>query len=185
MLKKLRRGSEEALAWFIRQYTPYVSTIVYHVIGQTMPAADVEEVTADVFVALWHHAGEIRKDAVKSWLGTVARNTARNKLRQAGQELPLEDDILLTDGATPETEAERQEQLRAVRQAVLAMEQPDREIFLRHYYYCQRVSVIAQEMSMTESAVKSRLARGREKLRLALWDNMTEKEAPNEANEYF
>ena len=168
MIRKLRCGSEEALAWFIRQYTPYVGAVVYRIIGASMSPADVEEVTADVFAALWNHAGDLRTQQVKGWLGSVARNTAKNKLREAGQELPLEDDVLLTDGVTPETEIERREQLLAVRQAVLAMEEPDREIFLRHYYYYQTVERIAEEMALNSSTVKSRLHRGREKLRLTL-----------------
>ena len=47
-------------------------------------AADAEEVAADVFAALWKHAENIKPSSLKSWLGTVARNTAKNKLRAAG-----------------------------------------------------------------------------------------------------
>ncbi len=32
---------------------------------------------------------------------------------------------------------DQEEQDRRVREAVLSMMQPDQEIFLRHYYYCQ------------------------------------------------
>jgi RNA polymerase sigma-70 factor (ECF subfamily) len=45
------------------------------------------------------------------------------------------------------------------------MTQPDQEIFLRHYYYCQSVAVIAEKMKMNPSTIKTRLKRGREKLR--------------------
>ena len=42
---------------------------------------------------------------------------------------------------------------------------PDREIFLRYYYYDQKISEIADEMDMNAETVKSRLRRGREKLK--------------------
>lgn len=45
------------------------------------------------------------------------------------------------------------------------MEHPDREIFLRHYYYYQTVTCIADEMKLSPSSIKSRLARGRQKLK--------------------
>jgi RNA polymerase sigma-70 factor (ECF subfamily) len=45
------------------------------------------------------------------------------------------------------------------------MEEPDRMIFLRHYYESQTVAAIADETGTTEAAVKHRLVRGREKLR--------------------
>ena len=48
------------------------------------------------------------------------------------------------------------------------MSHPDREIFLRHYYYCQTVSQISGEMGINVSTVKTKLRRGREKLRKQL-----------------
>ncbi|MBR4726186.1 MAG: sigma-70 family RNA polymerase sigma factor, partial [Lachnospiraceae bacterium] len=49
--------------------------------------------------------------------------------------------------------------------------QPDKEIFLRFYYYCQSVSVIADQMQMNPSTVKTKLRRGRERLRVILSNN--------------
>ena len=48
------------------------------------------------------------------------------------------------------------------------MGQPDREIFLRHYYYNQKCSAIAAALDMTEEAVKARLKRGRAKLKAVI-----------------
>ena len=48
------------------------------------------------------------------------------------------------------------------------MEPVDREIFLRFYYYYEKIAQIAAAMELTESAVKSRLSRGREKLKSRL-----------------
>ena len=108
-LQRLQRGDEEALAWLMDRYTPYVHTVVCHIMGQYMSQADMEEVDADVFVALWHNAASIRPAALKGWLGSVARNAAKNKLRGAGQEIPLEDDVMLLSEDTPEDEALRAE----------------------------------------------------------------------------
>lgn len=167
-LRDLQTGSEEALAWFIDRYTAYVNTVVSNIIGRVMPAADVEEVDADVFVALWNHAEQLRESSVKGWLGSVARNMAKNRLRTLGRDLPLEDDAIFLPGDSPEDEAERREERRLVEQAVLNMNQPVRDIMLRHYYYGQTVTVIAGEMRMNPSTVKSHLSRGREKLRAVL-----------------
>ena len=56
------------------------------------------------------------------------------------------------------------------------MEPTDREIFLRFYFYCQKISQIAAAMELKENTVKSRLSRGREKLKASL----LEEDAPNE-----
>ena len=49
-----------------------------------------------------------------------------------------------------------------VRQAVEALLETDREIFLRHYYYAQTVREIAEAMELKEPTVKTKLSRGRE-----------------------
>lgn len=171
-VQEITKGSEEALCWLIERYTAYVSTIVMRVLGDAMSLADAEEVTADVFLSLWHNAASIQSDGVKGWLGSVARNKAKNKLRQAKQELPLEENVLVIDDAVPERALEMKERQKLVRTAVLAMEQPTRDIFLRHYFYCQSVMTISEEMQLNVSTVKSHLRRGREKLRQVLQDSL-------------
>ena len=170
-LKELKNGSEEALAWFIDAYTPYVTTIIHNIIGSSMDVSDVEEAAADVFVALWQNAQKVH--SVKGYLGTVARNTAKNKFRQLGCDLPLEDQILIVDELTPESQIEKKELNAAVKRAVLGMPQPDREIFLRFYYYYQSLETIAEEMKLNLSTVKTKLRRGRLRLRSDLTKYLT------------
>lgn len=170
-LRELRSGSEKALEWFIEAYTPYVTTVIHNIIGANMAMADVEEVAADVFYKLWENAQTVHSP--KGFLGTVARNMAKNKCRQLGYALPLEEEILAVDEITPEREIEKKELSRAVKLAVLGLPQPDREIFLRFYYYCQTMDVISQEMRINLSTVKTKLRRGRMRLRSVLVQYMT------------
>lgn len=164
-LKALKRRDEGALAWFIDRYTPYVSAVVFNITGAYLPAADGEEIVSDVFLALWKNADRVWPGKVKMYLSGTARNMARDALRRVGREIPLEEDILPGAETDPQWELERREQARLVRSALLDMGYPDREIFLRHYYYCQPLAQIGEEMDMNLSTVKTRLRRGREKLR--------------------
>ena len=161
-LRELKRGSETALIWFIDAYTPYVTAIIHGIIGEHMDMADVEEVASDVFFALWENAGKVY--SVKGYLGTMARNKAKNKLRDLTYDLPLEEQILVLEGGNPEDTMEEKERNRAVRRAILQMRQPEKEIFLRHYYYCQKVDTISVEMNLPLSTVKTKLRRGRARL---------------------
>ena len=161
-LRELKKGSEKALAWFIDAYTPYVTAIIHNVIGDLMDMADVEEVAADVFYALWENAEKVY--TVKGYIGNVARNMAKNKLRSLGFDLPLEEQILVIDCKDPQARLEEKERNRAVKSAVLAMPHPEREIFLRHYYCCQKIETISTEMDIPLSTVKTKLRRGRIRL---------------------
>lgn len=165
-LRKLKAGSEDALGWFIHRYSGYVATVVHNVIGDSMPEADMEEVISDVFVALWRSADTVRSP--KGFLGTTARNLAKNKARAQQLTLPLDDQILRLEGLTMEDLWERRELASAVKQAVLQMGQPDRDIFLRFYYYYQSLEEISTQMAIPLSTVKSRLRRGRSKLEKTL-----------------
>lgn len=165
-LKELKARSEKALEWFINAYTPYVTAIIHNIIGSHMGLSDVEEVAADVFYKLWENADTVHSP--KGFLGTVARNMAKNKCRQMGCDLPLEDEILVVDEMTPETQIEKKELNRAVKLAVLGLPQPDKEIFLRFYYYCQTMDAISSEMGINLSTVKTKLRRGRVRLRSVL-----------------
>lgn len=167
-LRHLKRGSQAALEWFIDRYGGYVTAIIRGIIGQSMTVADVEEAASDVFLAFWNSAGRVHSGSAKTYLAATARNSARNKLRQLTPTVPLPEDLVLVDPHTPQGLLEQREQAAAVQRALLAMEDTDREIFLRYYYYYQKISQIAAAMDMKESTVKSRLSRGREKLKASL-----------------
>ncbi len=169
ILRRLRRRDPAALEALMDCYIPYLSAIVWNILRASMTREDAEEVVSDVFLAAWDHAGDIRPGSAKAWLGAVARNKARNKLRQAGKDLPLEEDVLEMPGDSgPADAAERAEEQSLVRQAVEELGEPDREIFLRHYYFAQTVPEIGSHMGMKESTIKTRLRRGREKLKSML-----------------
>ena len=168
-LRALKKGSEEALEWFIDRYTGYVAAVVNNIIGGSHSWEDVEEVCSDAFVALWQSAEHIRGSSVKGWLARVARNKALDALRKKGEEaLPLEADCIILSVPGPEDEVSKACDRFAVQEAVLAMPHPDREIFLRHYFYFQSVGEIASAMDIPENTVKTRLRRGREKLKACL-----------------
>ena len=174
-LRELKHGSQKALEYMIRTYGSYVNAVLYHTAGH-LSAADREEAAADVFLALWNQAETIQFDRVKAWLGAVARNTACNLCRSYHQEQSLDDDILVELPDLPEDQLLRQEmetQLHnAIGNALISLPQPDREICLRRFYYGQSLADIANELNLNLSTVKSKLYRGRDKLKHSLEETM-------------
>lgn len=169
ILRKMRAKDPEGLEALMNRYIPYVSTVCWNILRNCMAPQDAEEVVSDVFLAAWEQAEKIQPGKTKAWLGAVARNKAKTKLREMGQELPLEEDILdIPDENTPADAAERAEEKRLVRKAVDHLGDPDREIFLRHYFYAQTVREISLQMRLNESTIKTKLRRGRTRLRAIL-----------------
>lgn len=166
MLRKLRSGDPAGLEALMDRYLPYVSAVVWNILRGSMSPEDGEETASDVFLAAWEQAADLRPGQVKAWLGAVARHKAKNRLRRREQTLPLEEDVLSLPGPDdPAGELERAEERALVRRALFSLPQPDQEIFLRHYYYAQSVKEIAAALDMSESTVKTKLRRGRFKLK--------------------
>lgn len=166
ILEKIRKRDPDGLGRLMDRYLPYVSAVVWNILHTSMTVQDAEEVVSDVFLVAWERAGSIMPGKVKAWLGAVARNKAKNKLRDLGKELPLEED-LLSDLEAPDVLSglEQADERRLVRHALDTLPPKDREIFLRHYYYIQTVETIGREMRMPAATVKTRLRRGRMKLK--------------------
>lgn len=166
ILRLIKKHDSSGLEALMNAYIPYVSAIVWNILRGSMSPEDGEEVVSDVFLAAWNQADDLQSGKVKAWLGTVARNKAKNKLRQIGQTISLEDDILeLPDLETPANQLQRNEENALLHKAIDTLPPSDREIFLRYYYYYQTVEEISSAMDLNLSTVKTRLRRGRIKLR--------------------
>ena len=165
ILRKLKRGDPTGLEDLMERYIPYVSAVAWNILRYSMEAGDAEEVVSDVFLAAWEQAEDLKPGAVKAWLGSVARHKAINKLRQKRQDLPLEEDVLELPVDGPEGAVERREEAKLIRRAVDSLGEPDREVFLRHYYYAQTVREISESMDLKESTIKTKLRRGRARLK--------------------
>ncbi len=166
LVKSLARGEPSALEALIDRYTPYVSAVISRILRGRQ--ADVEELTADVFLAAWDNRGKLRSGQVKGYLGAIARNRAFNLLRASRESLPLEDDVLLLETDGPDRALDKKETARVVNQALSRLDRPQRELFVRHYYYGQTVQEAALAMGLNQSTAKTWLRRGRETLKAIL-----------------
>ena len=65
----------------------------------------------------------------------------------------------------PEEQAERREAEERLRALVESMEEPDRTLFLRYYYEEEPLDQVCRDLQMRPSTARSRLCRGRRKLK--------------------
>ena len=163
LVKRLQKGDTKALEELIDRYGRYVSSIISRIL-QGRPE-DCKELSADVFLAAWNNRQKLRSEKLKGYLGAIARNKAFNKLRYEHEELPLEEDILVFEDDEPCDAVERKDTALLVNRALEQLEPRMRELFLRHYYYGQKLGEAAEEMGITLSAAKVWLHRGRAALR--------------------
>lgn len=161
LLEGLKRRTKNSIETLIHKYSAYVSTVVYNAIGAHTTREDMEEVVQDVFVAVWNNAEGINN--LRAYIGRTAHNMALNKLRDVPFASEL-DENTADNKHTPLAELEKKETTRILYEAVVALGEPDSEIFFRYYYNNERLKDIALETGLNVSTVKSKLKRGKEKL---------------------
>ena len=165
---RLRLGDPAALEEAMELYMPYAAKIIAAYLNRTLPPEDMEEVLSDVFVSLWQTRSRLRGE-VKPYLAAIARNAARQKLRQFRPTEPLPEHLEPADEAPlPEQQALLAEEAAALRRSLDALPPETRELFLRFYYLGQTVEEIAAVTSQNASTLRSRLRRERAKLRETL-----------------
>ncbi|MHB8064533.1 MAG: RNA polymerase sigma factor [Ruminiclostridium sp.] len=167
----IKKNDEECFKMLIDKYSNYVSVIICNIAGGTMTTQDIEELAADVFVAIWNKAEKIdnRYGNIKPYIGAMARNITKSRLRTL-KVLPvsLDDDVIIASVDDVQKKAIESEQKEIINQFVETFSQLDREIFIRYYFLYEKIKKISQHLNVNEATVKTKLSRCREKLKKCL-----------------
>ncbi len=163
LLEKLKKKDVRMLDRAMKIYTPYLSTVLYNMAGSRLSKEDGEEIIADVFITLWKNADYINmeKGSVRSYIAAVARNLALRRINKECIYVPLED----VSATGKSDEIEDRILTDTLWDAVMSLGEVDSEIFVRYYKYGEKLKVIADTMGINISTVKTRLSRGRKKLK--------------------
>lgn len=113
LLQRLRNREKNSIDEAIQIYTPYLSTVLYHMAGNSLPKEDIEMSDGKDFIEENFHNNYV-------W------------------------------------------------ETVMSLGEPDSEIFVRRYKFDEKIKDISKAMGLNISTVKTRLSRGKRKLRKML-----------------
>jgi len=170
MMAALEQDEELWYSMVIDRYTPYVTAIISGIAKGALTSSDIEEVAADVFFKIWLKREQIKAGSMKAYIAQVTRNASIDTLRKMGGELvPYDDDILqVTYHEHPDELAIVREQKQIMEDAVDSFGEPDREIFIRFYYFGETVKAISNRLHMNTATTKTKLHRLRSRLKVIL-----------------
>ncbi|MBU3810309.1 MAG: sigma-70 family RNA polymerase sigma factor [Candidatus Niameybacter stercoravium] len=141
--------TEREFEKIIDSYTAYVVAVISKVAKERLNREDIEELASDVFAKLWERRNElnIQEGKEKAYIGASARNHTLNLLKKRGllSTIPLEEDVI-SDNATLEKVLLEEEKATTIRQVIESLPEPDDEIFIRHYFYFEKIIDIAREL---------------------------------------
>ncbi|MDU6854935.1 MAG: RNA polymerase sigma factor [Zhenhengia sp.] len=159
--------TEREFEKIIDRYTAYVVAVISKVAKERLNQEDIEELASDVFAKLWERKNElnIQEGKEKAYIGASARNHTLNLLKKRGllSTIPLEEDVI-SDNATPEKVLLEEEEATTIRKVIESLPEPDDEIFIRRYFYFEKIIDIARALNMKEQTVTTKLHRGKQKL---------------------
>lgn len=166
LCRGLRAGSPKAYRQLLDRYTPYVWAVVRNIAGASLPQAELEDLTAEVFAGVWQRREGLREEgSLRGYLAACARNAAWDALRQ--RSVPLEElpEEMVDVNPSPGEEVERRELLEAVEAALDALEPEDRAVLRRYYFAGETLASMAREMGIGEGTLRVRMHRVRRALR--------------------
>lgn len=148
-----------------KEYNSYVFKIVINESSNKLSKQDKEELVSDIFFQLWKNQKKIKDlKKIKSYIGKIAKNTTKNKLRSLKQQVSFDENTL---GSTKDNMQSYyvSEQLNLINKELLKMDVLDKDIFIMYYYNNKKIKDIALIKNIKPSTVKTRLHRTRKKLK--------------------
>jgi len=160
-------GSEEAFTLIVEHYQKPVYNLCYRMLGEPEMAEDAaQEVFLRVYRNLWRYNSE---RPFGTWLMSIAAHFCIDHLRRKKMTLysmDEEDAVELPDRGAPDPEREtiRSEERQRLHGLLQSLDPLDRAALVLRYWNDCSEAEIAETLSLTVSAVKSRLHRARRAL---------------------
>ena len=165
LIYRAQTGDEEAFAALMREHYSFVYAIVIRIVKNTH---DAEEVVQDTFLNTYRGLPQLEDPAkFKSWLGTVAQNCGRNRVRkQRGETVSIDEvneDILQTQDF-PDERLTQLEQRELIRRTIETLPQKDREIAQAYYLEGASYDELTSTHGLSYNAIALRLSRAKRQL---------------------
>ena len=162
-LMKALEGDAQAFSHLVETFQRPVYNLCYRMLGN---AEDAEDAAQETFLRAYKSMRRYdERRPFSTWLLSIAAHHCIDQIRRrrfqvvSVEDLPVPDLPDLSPGM--ETSLGRKEEQRKVRALLAGLEPTDRAAVVMYYWYDFSYEEISQALSLTTSAVKSRLHRAR------------------------
>lgn len=158
--------SEQAIAETKLKYNKLCMTVAERILFNS---EDAEECVSSAYLRLWNAIPPKNPDSLCGYLCKIVRNialTAFSKISRHSYEKQYEElsEVIMTK-ETVEEQYESRDISRMLNEFLGVQKRRSREIFTARYFFNMSIKEISESMSMTETAVRSRLLRTRNELK--------------------
>jgi RNA polymerase sigma factor (sigma-70 family) len=165
LVQSVIAGDRQSFEEIVHRYRNLVCSIAYSGTGDFALSEDLAQNT---FLAAWRDLAELREPRnLRAWLSAIVRRTAAGAMRTLARRpksVPLPPDAAAAGTAEPAEQLIFQEERALVWQTLLQLPETYREPLILFYREEQSVRRVAEDLGLSEEAVKQRLSRGRQLL---------------------
>ncbi|MBR6046088.1 MAG: sigma-70 family RNA polymerase sigma factor [Ruminococcus sp.] len=168
IVSMLSKGDENGLTAAMSKYGRLVNSIAS---GMLTSDEDCEEVVSDTFYKLWNSrdAYDPGRGSLKTYICTIGRSCTLNRLRQLelAETVPAEERDLGID-VDFSTACAADHNRRVIAECIRSLPMPDRDIFIRRFYYSQTYQEISNVLGLDEKKIGYIIRKAKRRLRDAL-----------------
>lgn len=161
--------SEKAIAELSRKYGGIIKKLAENILRDKQHA---EDCVNDTYFDVWNAIPPQRPNSLKAFICRIARNISLDRYRYNSSQKRCAYEICLDELAecvssneTAESLFESKELTRLIEEYLDTLDKTNRLIFVRRYWYVDPIKDIADAVCLSGGAVRTRLARLREKLK--------------------
>ena len=165
ILLGLRRNDPEIYREFIDAHGDKLLRLAYMIVGDMQLAEDVVQ---ESFLTLYQKIDTFREESsLITWLTRITVNKAKDKVRpKLLQKITYFAEVSTEDSTLrPENVFEKNEEMDEVRSVLLELPLKYRDVLYLYYYEDMKIKEIAQILDLGVSGVKTRLQRGKERMK--------------------
>jgi RNA polymerase sigma-70 factor (ECF subfamily) len=172
LIASARKGDVRAFNQLVMLYQSMVYNLAYRILSDPDAAADA---TQDAFLKAYKAMRQFRGGSFKAWLLRIVTNACYDQLRRKQRrpassldDLPVDADhshYLRDPAKQPDAVVEQQELNRAIQAGIMTLPFEQRVVLVLSDVQGLSYNEIAQATGLSLGTVKSRLSRGRAKLR--------------------
>ncbi len=177
LIASARRGDARAFNQLVLLYQSMVYNLAYRILSDADAAADA---TQEAFFSAFQAIRKFRGGSFKAWLLRIVTNACYDQLRSKQrrptnslEDLPVEEDhvrFLGAEAESPDEFIERQELNRTIQAGILTLPAEQRVVLVLSDIQGLSYQEIVEATGLSLGTVKSRLSRGRARLRDYLLD---------------
>lgn len=172
LIKKAQKGDEKALEALLLRYQKKIYNVAYRFMGSE---ADAYDMAQEAMIKIYRSIRAFRRDAsFSSWVYRLTVNTCLDGLRKRKKApLPydnkMENDVAIEDSIeNPEIHALTIESLEDIQKAISLLSEEHRITVILRDIQGLTYEEISETLSISIGTVKSRISRGRQRLKQIL-----------------